>query len=252
MDIGLLAIVCMHLTCHKHNAIGLRIMISHNITNRSGLKLQLCIVNALFVLYSIHDFTSLASSAATQGVRLITSPVQTSFEFAAVVSDIAEQLNCACTASKLQKIKTFCSHTTDEDNIPLFSPTEICNIMASKSIFDIFYVIHPHWNWHSHHLLPVIIKKVGSSTALELLKKFEAKIKYNEKLKDLNENFSKWRKPLPPNYYKMVAIVDKNYDQIVLQDCMEIDDFIADCLSQYDSEYSKHNYRVQTHQVQYG
>ena len=171
---------------------------------------------------------------------MFNSPNQTSIEFGAVVSDIAEELHSSCVGYKLEKVRLVCTHTTDDYNIPIFSQTEIHNIKKSRSIFDIFNVIRPHWNWHSYHLLPVIINRVGSSTALELLKKFEAKIGYNKKLKDLNEMLKKWKKPTPPDYCKMVGIVDKDYTTIVLEDCFKIDIYISECLGQFEcTEYNK-------------
>ena len=182
----------------------------------------------------------IAPSTVMQEVQKFNSPNQTSIEFGAVVSDIAEELDNSCSGKKLEKVKLLCTHTTDDYNIPIFSKTEINTIKKSRSIFDIFDVIRPHWNWRSHHLLPVIINRVGSSTALELLKKFEAKIKYNKKLKDCNEMLKKWKKPIPPDYCKMVGIVDKDYATIVLEDCFKIDTYISECLGQFEcTEYSE-------------
>ena len=197
----------------------------------------------LYVHYLICDFISIASSAAMQEVDvLFTSPVQAGIEFAATVSDVAEQLDIACTGAKLQKVKTFCTQTKDENDIPLFSTAEIDSIKKSESIFDIFDVIHLHWNWHSHHLLPEIIKRIGSSAALELFKKFETKINYKEKLKNFNEKLIKLKKPVPPDYCKMIAIVNVDYKKINLKDCCEIDDFIAEYLREYEcTERNKHH-----------
>jgi len=61
-------------------------------------------------------------------VQIFTSPDQTSIEFAAVVSDVAEEFHDTCTG---EKIKLFCTHTTDESNIPLFSLKEIDAIKKS-------------------------------------------------------------------------------------------------------------------------
>lgn len=177
-----------------------------------------------------------------QREKVLSSPDQASIEFAAVVSDIAEILSSSCVGEKLEKVKLFCTHTNDEHNIPIFSQTEINIIKKSRSIYDIFDVIRPHWNWRSHHLLPVIIKRVGSKIALEMLKKFEAKIKYNQKLKEINDMFKRWNKPAPPEYCKMIGIIDKDYDEIVLKDCFQIDNYISEALGQFQCiEYNKAN-----------
>jgi len=153
----------------------------------------------------------IAPSTTIQEVQEFISPNQTSIEFGAVVSDIAEELQRSCVGYKLEKVKLVCTHTTDDYNIPIFSPREIDTIKKSGSIFDIFDVIRPHWNWRSHHLLPVIINRVDSesSSALELLKKFEAKIKYNKKLKDLNEMLIKWKKPTPQIIARWLVLLIK-------------------------------------------
>ena len=188
----------------------------------------------------MYDFVNTVPPTAIQEVSMFTLPYQASIDFGAVVSDIAEELNSSCTGTKLDNIKLVCTYTTDEYDIPIFNPTEIDTIKNSRSIYEIFYVIRPHWSWHSHHLLPVIIKRVGSSRALQLLEKFEAKIMYNKKLKDFNEMLIKWNKPIPPDYCKMVGIVDKDYNEIVLEDCFKIDSYISENLGQFQCvEYNK-------------
>jgi len=181
-------------------------------------------------------------SAGLQEVKILSSPDQASIEFGAVVSDIAEELSENCVGNKLEKVKLVCTYTTDKCNIPIFSQKEIRTIKKSQSIFGIFDVIRPHWNWHSHHLLPVIIKRVGSASALDMLRKFEAKIKYIQKLQEIHKMFEKWNKPVPPDYCKMIGIIDKDYDEIVLDDCFKIDTYISETLGQFQCiEYNKSN-----------
>ena len=212
---------------------------------RNKYSQYLCMNYAVFThdcVYGSYNIICIytAPSAPLQEVQVFTSPDQTSIEFGAVVSDIAEVLNSSCVGDKLEKVKLLCTHTTDKYNIPIFSQREINTIKKSKSIFDIFDVIRPHWSWNSHHLLPVIIKRVGSTNALELFKKFEAKIKYNQKLKEINDMFKIWNKPVPPEYCKMIGIVDKDYDEIVLEDCFTIDTYISETLGQFQCvEYNR-------------
>ena len=158
------------------------------------------------------------------------------------MSDIAEELKTSCVGTKLEKVKLLCTYTTDDCNAFIFSPAEINAIKKGKSIFDIFDVIRPHWSWHSHRLLPAIIKRVGSPKASELLKKFEAKIKYNAKLKELDKIFKQFKKPIPPDYCQMVGIINKDYDEIVLEDCFKIDTYVSETLGQFENtEISKNN-----------
>jgi len=166
---------------------------------------------------------------------LFESPNQASIEFAAVIADIAEELN-TCIGEKhekLEKIKLLCEYLTDTDNIPVLSPKEIEKLKASKSIFGIFSLIRPHCSWHSHHLLPVIINRIGSSTALEMLKKFKAKVRYDKKLREINEMFVRSKVPMSEEYCKMVGIVDRDYSEIVLEDCIKIDDYISEVLGPF-------------------
>ena len=104
----------------------------------------------------MHFDYSIASSTAVQEVQIFTSPDQASIEFAAVVSDVAEELDGGSTGRKLAKIKLFCTHTTDESNIPLFSPKEIshrCWSMKNQPTISIghsmsFFVAIPDINHH--------------------------------------------------------------------------------------------------------
>ena len=88
----------------------------------------------------------------------------------------------------------------------------------------------------------MIIKRVESSKALELLEKFEAKIVYNKKLKEINNMFTKWEKPIPSDYCKMVGIINRDYAEIILEDCFKIDTYISECLREFQCiEYSESN-----------
>ncbi|XP_065903666.1 uncharacterized protein [Dysidea avara] len=155
----------------------------------------------------------------------------TSREFGAVVADIAEVLN-KCTIERLDKIKLVCLHLTTGQNIPFLSQEETCRIQEAKSIYDIFTVMRPYWNWSSHRLLRTIIKRVKSQQALDMLEKFENKIDYKMKLKDIHEHLRKQNVPIPSGYYKMTAIVDKDYSEITLEEYSEIEEFVHECLGQ--------------------
>ena len=63
-----------------------------------------------------------------------------------------------------------------------------------------------------------------------------------DKLKDFNENLIKWRKPVPPDYCKMVGIIHKDYANIVLDNCFKIDTYISKFMGEYEcTEYNKHD-----------
>ncbi|XP_065903617.1 uncharacterized protein [Dysidea avara] len=169
---------------------------------------------------------------------------ETSSQFAAVVADIAEELN-ECLHKKLDKIKLVCLHLTTGQHIPILSQEEIHRIQACKSIYNIFAIMRSHWNWSSHRLLFTIIKRVDSPRALALLKKFEKKINYQNKLKDVHEHLKKNKLPHPPGYCKMVAIVDKDYSDISLKEGLEIEDFVSEYLGQAQPSDSTEEQSIQ-------
>jgi len=154
---------------------------------------------------------------------------QASSEFAAVVSDIAEELN-KCIHKKLSKIKLVCLHLTNEQNVPILSEKEIQRLHTSKSIYDIFSILRPHWNWSNYHLLYIIIKRINAPKAYIMLEKFKSKVDYQMKLQYVFEHFRKNKRALPDGYYLMTAIINKDYSEITLEDGEKIETFVRDTL----------------------
>ena len=68
-----------------------------------------------------------------------------------------------------------------------------------------------------------MIDGVGCPKAVDLLKKFEKKINCKMKLKIIYEKFKEKKLPVPQGYCKMIAVVDKEYSKITLEDCLEIE-----------------------------
>ena len=152
-----------------------------------------------------------------------------SVEFGAVVSDIAEELE-QCIQKKLEKLKLVCYHLTDGRNKLILSQYEKDQIKHSKTVYDIFEVVSPHWRWNSHRLLVTIIKRVKSPRALEMLDRFKKKIDYKSKLKSVHDLLERRNEPFPPGYCKMVAIVDKDYSEITLEEVSELEKFVEEYL----------------------
>jgi len=160
-----------------------------------------------------------------------TTPDEASMEFGTVIADIAEELdNCASSKQNLENIKIVCCHLTNGYNIPLLSQEDKSRITKCQTIYGIFIVMQPHWNWYSHRLLLIIIKRVKSLKAKEMLKKFEEKINYAMKLKAINERLKANRLPVPQGYCKIKAIIDKDYSEITLGEYLEIETFVSGCL----------------------
>jgi len=82
--------------------------------------------------------------------------------------------------------------------------------------------MEPHWNWSSHRLLYTIIKRVNAPRAIEVLEKFERKIDYQMKLQDVHEHLRKIKMPPPVGYYKMMAIINKDYSEITLEEGQKV------------------------------
>ena len=90
--------------------------------------------------------------------------------------------------------------------------------------------MEPYWNWSSHRLLYTIIKRVDAPKAVNLLEKFKNKIDYQMKLKYVHKYLRKTKKQAPDGYYKMTAIINKDYSEITLEEGLKIEKFVSDCL----------------------
>jgi len=149
-----------------------------------------------------------------------------SVEFAALVADIAEILEVKLKPKELNKFKCICTNLASKESSLVFSSQEIARIKACASVCDLFDELRDHWRYDSHFLLYTIVKKSGSPEAMQMLKLFEKKIKYHQKLKEVYDNSQSSQTPLPEGYTKMVAIVEKDYDEITLAECKEIDEML--------------------------
>ena len=156
---------------------------------------------------------------------LIDTAEEASLEFTAVVADVAGELE-KCDNKDINKVKTVCYNLKTPNGKPVLSSDDKEKIKTSNSMFDIFEVIDPHWRWNSHRLLFLIIKRVQSPTALELLEKFRRKINYQIKIKDIYKHFQHSKQPVPIGYTRMEAIIDKDYSDISLEEFSELEKFV--------------------------
>ena len=150
---------------------------------------------------------------------------EASLEFTAVVADVADELE-KCDNKHINKVKTVCYNLKTTQGKPVLSANDKEKIKTSKSMFDIFEVIDPHWRWNSHRLLFLIIKRVQSPKALELLENFRRKINYQIKIKNICTYFQQSKKPPPVGYTRMEAIIDKDYSEISLEEFSELEEFV--------------------------
>ena len=155
----------------------------------------------------------------------ISTPNEASIEFSAVVADIAEELN-SCVTTDINKIKAVCYNLTTSYDKALLSPSEKEKIKNCKCIYGIFEIVHPHWRWDSHRLLFTIIKRVKCPKALELLRKFEKKIDYQMKIKEIYAHIQCNRLPVPEGYAEVEAIIEKDYNDVTLKEFSVLEEFV--------------------------
>ena len=147
-----------------------------------------------------------------------------SLEFSACVADIAEILE---KSANLNKFVLVCCNVTTPEKSLILTEKEISQMRNSKSVFDIFFLLRDHWRWDNHRLLYILIKRTGSREALDRLNQFRKKVDYTMSLNDLSRRLQSVRKPPPPGYTRMRAIIDKDYSEFTLTDCKELDKYLA-------------------------
>ena len=145
------------------------------------------------------------------------------------MGDIAEELDRRINKN-LNKIKLVCLHLTNKQNIPILSQEETQRLNTCESIYDIFSLLRPHWNWSNFHLLYTIIKRVDAPKAYNMLEKFKSKVDYQVKLQYVFEHFRKNKAELPAGYFVMMGIINRDYSEITLEDGNKIECFVRDTL----------------------
>ena len=181
--------------------------------------------------YNFCCFTALVSDSSVKTTEEIcfTLPDVASYsmEFENVLADVALELSKS-NEQNLERVKNVCHSFTNGQGMPLLSQEDKDHISACESILDVFIVMQTHWNWCSHHLLMIIIQQVKSPTVEEILRKFEEKIDNSMKLKTIYEKF---KKQVPQEYCKMIAIIDKNYSEITLEEWLKIESLVSKYLN---------------------
>ena len=148
-------------------------------------------------------------------------------EFNAVVFDIAEILeNGLGHTNNIEKFKCLCYGLTTNDQL-FFSAKEKAAIKSCKTFHELFSEVRRSMRWDSHRLLNIIIIRAGMEEAVTKLKQFEKKIDCQMKLKDIHDIFKAKDEPLPDGYTEMIAIVEKDYTHITLDEFKEIEDFLS-------------------------
>ena len=144
-----------------------------------------------------------------------------SAEFGTLLSEIQGILEQAPKLN-LDKLKAICFSLTSNDSSLTFNSQEIARIKACTSVDDMFYELRDYWRYDDHPLLYAIVKRSGSPEAMQKLELFRNKMKYHKKLTEVYDHSQSSQTPLPEGYTKMVAIVEKDYDEITFAECEEI------------------------------
>ena len=147
-----------------------------------------------------------------------------SLEFSALVADVAEILD---KSANIRKFKLVCCSITTPEKSLVFGERKSAAIQACASVYDVFYELRDHWRWDSHRLLFTLIKRTGSQEAMKRFKQFEKKIEFAKKFIDLSDYFQSINTPPPPGYTRMTAIIEKDYADFSLDDCKELEEYIA-------------------------
>ena len=176
-------------------------------------------INLLYSYMYAYYFTYILVPKTTQKMDKL------SLQFSNLVCDVAEILNKS--SSNLDKLKLFYCTIRDSEGSLLFSKQKSAEIHSSKTIYELFYHLRGHWRWDSHYLLYILIENVGSQEAKQKLNQFKDSIKYTLKLEELSDSFQSIYKSPPPGYVKMIAIIEKRYSELTLNDCKELDEYLA-------------------------
>ena len=148
-----------------------------------------------------------------------------SLEFARLVCDVAEILNKSST--NLNVLKLFLCTMKDLEGSLLFSKQKSAEIHSSETIYELFYHLRGHWRWDNYRLLYILIEKAKSQDALQKLIQFDNKVECTIKLKEFSDLIQSIHMSPPPGYVTMTAIIDKDYSEFTLNDCKQVDEYLA-------------------------
>ena len=140
-------------------------------------------------------------------------------DFEALVNNILKIMDKPGNLDKF-KLVCFCIAT---ENPLLFSKEESAAIQAKESVSKVFDCLRDHWRWDSHQLLSTVVELNESQDALQELKGFQNQIDYAIKLNE----FCQLHEPPLAGYTKMRAIIEKDYSQFTLQECINLDKHLA-------------------------
>lgn len=155
---------------------------------------------------------------------------EASAEFGLLLIEILEELKHNESAN-LYKLQIISSTLTIKDKTgdKMFSDSELEDIQSCKSIETLLINKLRHcYRWDDHHLLIVLMKSLKAKNCLKLLHFFEIKYYSQIKLHEIQAQLPPEGSKISEGYEKMIAIVDKIFSEITMEEYDELKQFIAD------------------------
>jgi len=168
------------------------------------------------------------SDSASVGT-VFSSPDPASGEFGMLLTEIIKELrkNELRNLENLQII--LCSLTVkDHPEIPVFSSQQIERIRECTSIITLLTVKLNHcYRWDDYSMLTLLLHSLKAKKCLKLLETFEQKIDATMKLKKIAEYYCEAAQHPPKGYYKMAAIVKKDFSSITKKEYERLKQFTS-------------------------
>ena len=182
----------------------------------------------MLILFGFLDMPATNSDSASEGT-VFSTPDPASGEFGMVLTKIIKELrkNELKNLENLQII--LCTLTVkDHPEIPVFSSQQIETIRDCTSIITLLTVKLNHcYRWDDYSMLTLLLHSLKAKKCLKLLETFEQKIDVTMKLKKIAEYYCKAAQDPPERYYKMAAIVKKDFSSITKKEYEKLKQFTS-------------------------
>ena len=177
----------------------------------------------------LDDPSKLIRFNQTSKSHVISDPTKAVSEFASVVSRI-EQILKTDEVNNLNAIKSVCIFLpiSTNSNALMFSEQQLKEIQACDSLRDTFIKLRFHLRWDDHLLLNTILDRLDSKACEELLGKYQSRINCQMRLEEIFNEFKKQHREVPKGFSEMVAIVNKKYSRITIEEYNKLKNFIAE------------------------
>ena len=154
---------------------------------------------------------------------------QASVEFAILLDEILQELKKDEEKYlKLLKIMSSTLTVKDKSGVLMFSDSEVEGIRCCNNIDTLLVVKLRHcYRWDDHSMLNVLMKGIKSQKCLQLLQLFDFKMYSQIKLQQISAQLSQGNTRFPENYDKMIAIIDKIFSDITMEEYDALKQFLS-------------------------